>query len=105
MVGASNKPFDYLGCGLALITNATPEWREFFGNRGVSVFCIPESISSIAKAITWLHDHPEERAAMGLRGRKLIENEWNYEFQFSYALNLFGVRREKPAMLEWKRDV
>src|SRR5579885_2085942 len=30
MEGASNKPFDYLACGLALVVSRLPEWEEMF---------------------------------------------------------------------------
>ena len=91
MVGASNKPFDYLACGLALLTNATPEWQGFFGSKGVSYPCIPEDIADMAKVITWLHDHPEQVASMRQRGRSLIEKEWNYEHQFNPVFTHLGI--------------
>lgn len=103
MVGASNKPFDYLGCGLALLTNATPEWSEFFGKRGVAIGCVPECVSDMARALTWLHDHPEHRAEMGRLGRVLIEHEWNYERQFGPVLDVLQRGEVALASLEGGR--
>lgn len=91
MVGASNKPFDYLSCGLPLLTNSTIEWEEFFGKRRVSVSCVPEDASDIARAISWLLDNPDERKAMELRGRQLIEDEWNYEIQFGRVMKALNL--------------
>jgi len=34
MVGASNKPFDYLACGLALLVSDLPDWQKMFVETG-----------------------------------------------------------------------
>lgn len=83
MVGASNKPFDYLACGLPLVTNGTAEWESFFGWRGVSVGCDPDDPADIARAVLALKGDPDRRRAMADRGRELIRTEWNYEAQFA----------------------
>ena len=88
LVGASNKPFDYLACGLPLLTNDTPEWEGFFGDAGVAVSCNPESPGDIARAVSWLNDHPESRAAMAEKGQQLIRSVWNYEAQFAKVIEV-----------------
>jgi glycosyltransferase involved in cell wall biosynthesis len=87
MVGASNKPFDYLACGLPLLTNRTPEWEEFFGARRVSIGCDPEDPDDIARAILTLRNDPARRQTMAERGRELIRTQWNYETQFVPVLH------------------
>jgi glycosyltransferase involved in cell wall biosynthesis len=82
MVGASNKPFDYLACGLALLVADRPEWREQYVDAGVARACRVESADSIAAALRWFHEHPDERSAMGERGRQRILDAWNYERAF-----------------------
>src|SRR5262249_11543751 len=74
MVGASNKPFDYLACGLPLITNDTVEWNDFFASEGVALGCDPEDSEAIARAVLRLHHAPAERCAMAARGRELIRH-------------------------------
>ena len=86
MVGASNKPFDYLACGLALLTNQTPEWESFFGAAGVSIGCDPANADDIARAVLYLRNDPGRRQAMAARGRALIRTTWNYETQFAKVL-------------------
>lgn len=94
MVGASNKPFDYLACGLPLLTNATPEWEGFFGAAGVSKGCDPDSAASIASAVMSMRDNPAIREEMADRGRRLLEAGWNYEAQFGKVMEALGVVRE-----------
>lgn len=86
MVGASNKPFDYLASGLAVLVPDAPQWRQTYVDPGYGLACDPDDPSSIASALRWLLEHPEERRAMGDRGRQRILDEWNYERQFAPVL-------------------
>jgi glycosyltransferase involved in cell wall biosynthesis len=83
MVGASNKPFDYLSCGLALLVSDLSDWRAAYVEPGYGLACDPNDPESIAAALRWFLNHPVEMRAMGERGRQKIAEEWNYENQFS----------------------
>jgi glycosyltransferase involved in cell wall biosynthesis len=82
MVGASNKPFDYLACGLALLVSDVPAWREMYVTPGYGLACIPESVSSIASTLRWFLTHPGERTRMGEAGRQRVLTDWHYEREF-----------------------
>lgn len=82
MAGASNKAFDYLACGLALLVSELADWKAMFVDPGYGLACVPDDPTSIEHALRWLLDHPAEIRAMGERGRQRIEWEWNYETQF-----------------------
>ncbi len=86
LVGPSNKPFDYLASGLPLIVPAREEWVETFVRPGVARPCDPSDPVSIAAAVRWFLDHPDERRAMGERGQGLIRDRWCYELQFAPVL-------------------
>jgi glycosyltransferase involved in cell wall biosynthesis len=86
MTGASNKPFDYLACGMALLVSNLPDWRELFVDGGYGLACDVNDPASIASAIHWFLDHPREMQLMGERGRWRINEEWNYEKQFARVL-------------------
>lgn len=88
MTGASNKPFDYLSQGLALIVPSEPEWEKLFVDNGCARACDPASKDELAALFCWLADHRDEVAAMGARGRQLIAGQWNYEHQFQPVLKL-----------------
>jgi glycosyltransferase involved in cell wall biosynthesis len=82
MTGASNKPYDYLACGLALLVSNLPDWRKMFVEPGYGLACNPDDANSIAAQLRWFLEHPAETRAMGERGRQRIVDEWNYEGQF-----------------------
>lgn len=87
MTGASNKPFDYLAYGLALLVSDLPDWRKMYVEPGYGLACDPADPESIATALRWFLEHPAEMREMGERGRRRIVEEWNYETQFAPVLN------------------
>jgi glycosyltransferase involved in cell wall biosynthesis len=86
MVGASNKPFDYMACGLPLLVTNLPEWVSTFVTPGYARPCDPEDPDSIEAALRWYLDHPDERREMGRRCRDKIRQSWNYETMFRDVL-------------------
>jgi glycosyltransferase involved in cell wall biosynthesis len=83
MPGASNKPFDYLASGLALLVSDQAGWRNVFVEPGYGVACEAHDPHSVASALRWFVDHPTEMRLMGERGRQRVVAEWNYETQFA----------------------
>jgi glycosyltransferase involved in cell wall biosynthesis len=82
MVGASNKPFDYMSCGLALLVSDIPSWRAMYVEPGYARCCDPGSPESVANALQWFLEHPAELRAIGERGRAQIRDVWNYDRAF-----------------------
>lgn len=95
MTGASNKPFDYLACGLPILVSRLPAWQELFVEPGYALACDPADPASIAAAIQYFCDHPEQVQAMGERGRQRVLAEWNYQAQFQ---DIVERLLEKPGM-------
>lgn len=86
MPGASNKAFEYLACGLALLVPDLPDWRKMYVEPGYGMVCNPDKPESIAAVVHWFLEHPVEMRAMGEQGRQRIAAEWNYEAQFEPVL-------------------
>jgi glycosyltransferase involved in cell wall biosynthesis len=97
MTGPSNKPFDYLASGLALLVSDLPAWRRMFVDPGYGVACDPRSLDSVAAAVRRCLEDPEEVAAMGARGLDRIRREWNYEHQFAPVAHFLGSRMGQSA--------
>ena len=85
LLGASNKVFDYMACGLALIVPQAPGWQAFFP---YGMACDPTDADSIAAALRYYCEHPAEMRLMGERGRQRILEQWNYEMGFGPVLDL-----------------
>jgi glycosyltransferase involved in cell wall biosynthesis len=82
MVGASNKPFELLAGGTALLVSEDAHWREAFVDQGFALACDPGDIASLELALRWAAEHRQELAAMGERGRVRVLHEWNYDVAF-----------------------
>lgn len=93
MVGGSNKPFDYLACGLPVLVSNLPDWRATYVEPGYGLACDPHDPESIAAALRWFLEHPAEMRAMGERGRQRILQEWNYERQFQPVFESLSGKR------------
>lgn len=83
MVGASNKPFDYMASGLALLVSDLPRWRAMFVENGYGRACDSDDPKSISDALRWFDEHREVMTQMGARGQHRVLSEWNYEAQFA----------------------
>jgi glycosyltransferase involved in cell wall biosynthesis len=92
MAGASNKPFDYLACGLALVVSDLPDWKALFVEPGYALACDPEDPDAIAAALRQFLEQPARARALGEAGRQRIRSEWNYETQFTPVLDLLEGR-------------
>lgn len=82
MVGASNKAFDYLARGLAVVVSDLPDWKQEYIDPGYAIGCDPADVRSIASALKSLLNNPQRVRAMGEAGRQRILFDWNYEEQF-----------------------
>jgi glycosyltransferase involved in cell wall biosynthesis len=83
MVGASNKPFDYMAFGLPLLVTDSPEWVATFVKPGYALACDPDDLGSIEVALRWYLEHPQERRQMGQKGKDKIRQSWNYDNMFA----------------------
>jgi glycosyltransferase involved in cell wall biosynthesis len=86
MVGASNKSFDYMACGVPLLVTNLPDWVATFVHPGYARACDPHDPDSIEVELRWYLDHPNERREMGWRSREKIRQNWNYENMFAGPL-------------------
>lgn len=89
MAGASNKPFDYMACGMVLLITPLPEWEQLY--TGYALACNPADSAALADAIRWYVEHPTERQQMGKAGRVRILKEWHYERQFEPVMHLIAA--------------
>lgn len=87
MVGASNKPFDYLASGCPLIVSDLPDWRRMFVDTGLASSCNPMSAQSISDAVKHWLLQPEAFRTAQYDGIKMVSDTWNYETQFEPVMN------------------
>lgn len=80
-VERSNKLFEYMAMGLPLVVSSLPAWAELVKKYRCGVVVDPMDPSDIARGITYLVEHPKERAAMGARGRNAVNYHYSWEVE------------------------
>ncbi|WP_077145350.1 glycosyltransferase [Sphingopyxis sp. KK2] len=91
MAGASNKTFDAIGQGLALIVGPGRDWRDMFVEPGFAVACDPDDAVSIAEAFRRLGADRDAVRAMGERARQRMIADWAYDEQFRPVMQRMGA--------------
>ena len=109
LAGASNKPFDAMARGLALVVSDLSQWTQMYlgekngyevkdgkeyriSDVGYGIAINPESGGSVRAGLEWMLSNREKLWEMGERGRKKIQKEWNYEKMFTPVLKKFEIK-------------
>jgi glycosyltransferase involved in cell wall biosynthesis len=91
MVGASNKAFDYLACGLAVVVPRQSAWEELICQPGYGLSCDTSDPDSLVSALRWYVEQPDLMREMGERGRQKVLDKWNYETEYEPVLQELGA--------------
>jgi glycosyltransferase involved in cell wall biosynthesis len=83
------KFFEYMAAGLPVVCSDFPVWRELVVGNGVGLAVDPEDTAAAVAAMVWLHEHPQEAAAMGRRGRELVRSHYNWDTQARRLIDLY----------------
>ncbi len=84
------KLFEYMSAGLPVIASDFPQWRQFVEEDRCGILVDPLAPQSIADAIQWMLENPEEAAAMGARGRTAVSQKYNWEQDAPGLLALYN---------------
>jgi glycosyltransferase involved in cell wall biosynthesis len=73
------KVFEAMSCGIPVIVSDFPGQADLVREGGCGIVIPPESPADLAKAVAFLHDHPEKRLEMGKKGRALVESAHSWD--------------------------
>ena len=80
---------DYLAAGKPLVnTGSSPEFRAKVAADGFGVNVEAENLVELAAALEWLAQNPDQRAAMGLRARRVAEREFDQRHAYRKIVDL-----------------
>ncbi|MEA4924852.1 MAG: glycosyltransferase family 4 protein [Syntrophomonadaceae bacterium] len=83
------KMFEYMAAGIPVIASDFPLWVQIIEDNKCGICVDPLNIAEISDAINWILEHPAESQKMGENGRRLIEEEFNWEEQGSKLLKIY----------------
>jgi len=86
------KMFEYMAAGLPVIASDFPLWRQIVEQSHCGLLGLlvdPLNPEAIANAMRWILEHPTEAAEMGERGKKIVEEKYNWDHERTKLTNLY----------------
>lgn len=90
------KLFEYMASGIPFVASNFPYWRKLVGD-GCGVWVDPESVDSVARGIQELAGDSSVAEAMGLNGRRLMEERFNYEAESRVLVKMMNSLFDEPS--------
>jgi len=66
------KMFEYMAAGKVIVTSDLPTVRDVLSDE-TAVFCAPGDARSLATALRWIAEHPDEAAARAQKAKELVK--------------------------------
>jgi glycosyltransferase involved in cell wall biosynthesis len=79
-----NRLFEYMAAGLAILAPSyASQICAILDTEGIGITADFDDPADVARALTWLADHPQEREEMGRRAREsfVARHSWEQEFK------------------------
>ena len=83
-----NKVYEYMACSLPIVMSNFLYWKKIF--KGYTLFTNPYDSKGIAEKILYLLDNPNEAKELGKKGRKLIEEKYNWKAESKKLLEMYS---------------
>lgn len=100
-----NKPFEYMAAGLAIVSSLPGELEQLLAQHRIGRQYRPHDASALAEQLLWLWRHPDERAAMGERARKLLVAEFRADEIYAGMASFLSELAECPARIQAREEV
>lgn len=85
-----NKLFEYMSVGIPLLASNFPLWEEIIHGSSCGLTVDPLDVDAIAEAIEWLLSHPDEAEKMGRRGRRAVEERYNWATEGEKLVKMYN---------------
>ncbi len=83
------KLYEYMAAGLPVVASDFPAWRQIIADAGCGLTVDPLDPGAVARAITWLLEHPDEAEQMGARGRAAVELRYRWDREATALVALY----------------
>jgi glycosyltransferase involved in cell wall biosynthesis len=84
------KMFEYMSAGIPVIASDFPLWREIVMGNRCGICVDPMDPKSIAKAVDYLVQHPDEARQMGQNGQRAVSERYNWSAEESKLFSFYN---------------
>jgi glycosyltransferase involved in cell wall biosynthesis len=91
VVSQPTKLFEYMAAGIPVIASDFPLWRSIIQEADCGLLVDPFDPRALASAIEHLMTNPDEAEAMGRRGRKAVEERFNWANEERTLLSFYST--------------
>jgi glycosyltransferase involved in cell wall biosynthesis len=95
-----NKLFEYMSAGVPVLASDFPLWKQIVEGNQCGLCIPPKQPETMAKAIRYLLDHPDEAKLMGDNGRLAAIADYNWQPEGRKLTELYELLRQKPLTKE-----
>lgn len=85
------KMFEYMAAGIPVIASDFPLWREIVVGNQCGMCVDPMDPTTIAQAIDYLVQHPDEARQIGDNGRRAVLERYNWSFEEKKLLHFYDA--------------
>lgn len=89
LMSGPNKLFNYITCGLPIVSVDYPEMRSIIKKYQCGILINKINVDTVLSAIEYLMKNPEEAKKMGERSRKAAEIELSWQHQGNKLLKIY----------------
>lgn len=89
MCSQPTKLFEFMSAGIPVIASDFPLWRDIIKRDGCGLMVNPLDPHAIATAIEYLLTHDAEAEEMGQRGRRAIEEKYNWSVEEDKLMSIY----------------
>ncbi|WP_277934108.1 glycosyltransferase family 4 protein [Campylobacter hyointestinalis] len=83
------KMFEYMSAGIPVIASNFPLWRDIVEKSGCGICVDPLKPKDIAKAINFILQNPQIAEQMGINGRKIVVEKYNWAIEEEKLFNIY----------------
>lgn len=83
------KMFEYMSAGIPVIASSFDLWQSIIEETNCGLCVDPLDPLSVAEAIDYLVDHPDEASQMGENGRRAVLSRYNWAQEEKKLLNFY----------------
>ncbi len=86
-----NKPFEYMAAALPILNSLKGELTQLIAEKNIGINYQAGDASSLADAIIFLYNNPQEISYIGNQGKKVFDNNFNSENIYLNFVNYLEV--------------